>query len=279
MANGSNVKFYISADIEGVGGLGHFDSGTPGVFDYGEARVWMTNEVVAACEGARLAGCDEVIISDSHYDARNIIPDRLPDYAKLVRSNPRPLLMMEGVQSETVIGAALIGYHVGAASAEGLCPHTVSGGLFIDIMIDGQSVSETHISAYTAGEFGVPVLLATGDDAYVRHALDVLGALETVTTKTAISHTAAMTLPPAVCCDLIRQATRRAIEGRDSRRPSPRTWPAPVDLVLKRTRMAEWLAMTPMFERVNGYTVRARPNSARELCGLLTFLTQLTALK
>jgi D-amino peptidase len=273
------MKFYISADIEGVGGLGHFDSGTPGVFDYGEARIWMTNEVIAACEGARAAGCDEVIISDSHYDARNIIPDRLPNYTKLVRSNPRPLLMMEGVQSADVIGAALIGYHVGAASTEGLCPHTVSGGLFVDVMIDGKSVSETHISAYTAGEFGVPVLMASGDDAYVRHAREVLGELETVTTKTAISHTSAMTLPPSVCCDMIRDSTKRAIEGRASRRPTPRTWPATLDLALKRTRMAEWLAMTPMFERVNGYTVRAQPKSARELCGLLTFLTQMSALR
>jgi len=44
------MKLYISADIEGVGGIAHFDSGTAGNFDYGEARLWMTNEVVAACE-------------------------------------------------------------------------------------------------------------------------------------------------------------------------------------------------------------------------------------
>ena len=88
------MKLYISADIEGVGGIAHFDSGTAGQFDYAAACGWMTNEVVAACEGARAAGCDEVIVSDSHYNGRNIFPDRLPSYARLVRCWPRPLLMM-----------------------------------------------------------------------------------------------------------------------------------------------------------------------------------------
>ncbi|MBI1197808.1 MAG: aminopeptidase [Phenylobacterium sp.] len=273
------MKFYISADIEGVGGIAHFDSGTPGNFDYGEARLWMTNEVIAAAEGAHAAGCDEVVVSDSHLFGRNIMVDRLPDYVRLTRCWPRPLLMMDGVDEPDVIGAAFIGYHVGAASPRGLCPHTVAGGHFTDVKINGESVSETHISALAAGEAGVPVLLATGDDAYVEHAREVLGDIETVATKTAISHTAANTLTPSVCCDLIREATRRAVERRAEAKLYTRDWPVDFDLLLKGNRMAELLSMLPNFERVNGYTVRARPKTARELNGLLTFFYQMISLK
>ncbi|ODT89940.1 M55 family metallopeptidase [Phenylobacterium sp. SCN 70-31] len=273
------MKLYISADIEGVGGIAHFDSGTAGQFDYGEARLWMTNEVVAACEGAREAGCDEVIVSDSHYNGRNIFVDRLPSYARLVRCWPRPLLMMEGVQEEGVVGAVFLGYHVGAASAEGLCPHTVNGGVFSDMRLDGASISETHISALTAGELGVPVLLATGDDAYARHAVEVLGEVETVVTKTALSHTAADTLTPEVCCGLIREATAKAVKRRADFKPYDRPWPMNFDIAFKGNRMAELMAMLPQFDRVNGYTIRSRPKSAREMSEILTFLNQMVSLK
>ncbi|MFA7262469.1 MAG: M55 family metallopeptidase [Caulobacter sp.] len=273
------MKLYISADIEGVGGIAHFDSGTAGNFDYGEARLWMTNEVVAACEGAHEAGCDEVIVSDSHYNGRNILVDRLPSFVRLVRCWPRPLLMMEGVQEDGVVGAVFLGYHVGAASAEGLCPHTVNGGVFSDMRINGQSVSETHISALAAGELGVPVLLATGDDAYVRHATSVLGDIETVQTKVAISHTAATTLPPEQCCELIRKATARAVARRAEIAPYLSPWPVDFDMAFKGNRIAELLAMLPQFERLNGYTVRARPTSARELSRILDFITQMVSLK
>jgi D-amino peptidase len=274
------MKLFVSADIEGVGGLAHFDAGTVGVFDYPEARAWMTAEVAAACEGAREADCEAVIVADSHYDMRNILWDRLPTYVTLVRSPPRPLLMMQGVETEGVVGAALVGYHVGAASAEGLCPHTMSGGVFTDITVDGVSVSETHISAWTAGEFGVPVIMASGDDAYVRHARAVLGEdIETVVTKTALSHTSASTRPPQVCCADIRAAVARAVRNHGRRRPTRRDWPAQVDFILKRNRMAELLAMLPMYERVNGYTVRSHPASAIELSRALDFILQAVSLR
>jgi D-amino peptidase len=273
------MRFYISADIEGVGGLAHFDSGSPGQFDYGEARVWMTNEVIAACEGAKEAGCDEVIISDSHYNGLNIIVDRIPTYARLVRSWPRPLHMMSGADTADIIGAGLIGYHVGAAAMTGLCPHTFSGAMFVDVKLDGQSISETHISALQAGEVGVPVLLASGDDAYVIHAREVLGDIECVTTKKAISHTSAETLPPSICCDLIRAATKRAIVQRQRHKPIQRQWPAKLEIMFKGNRITELLGQLPQFERINGYTLCADMHSANEIAQIFSFLYQMASLK
>lgn len=273
------MRFLISADIEGVGGLAHFDSGTAGQFDYGEARVWMTNEVLAACSGAHEAGCDEVLIADSHYNGRNILVDRLPRYARLVRSWPRPDLMMSGIDAPDLIGAAFIGYHVGAAAMRGLCPHTVNGGLVADVKLDGVSISETHISAFQAWDQGVPVLLASGDDAYVAHAREVLGDIELVTTKTAISHTAADTLPPSLCCELIEAAANRAVARRHEIGPRATRWPADLDLLFKGNRITELLAQLPQFERVNGYTLRSRVTSGRDIAQIFSFLNQMAALK
>ena len=48
------MKIYISADIEGVTGVTHWDEADRQNSDYKEFKEQMTAEVVAACEGALL---------------------------------------------------------------------------------------------------------------------------------------------------------------------------------------------------------------------------------
>ena len=74
------MKVYVSADIEGVACVTHLAHVLPleGGADYQVARRWMTAEVNAAAEGAFGAGATEVIVADSHWDFRNILPDELP---------------------------------------------------------------------------------------------------------------------------------------------------------------------------------------------------------
>jgi D-aminopeptidase len=71
----------------------------------------------------------------------------------------------------------------------------------------------------------------------------------------------------------------RAVRNHGRRRPTRRDWPAQVDFILKRNRMAELLAMLPMYERVNGYTVRSHPASAIELSRALDFILQAVSLR
>lgn len=53
------MKVYISADIEGVTGVTHWDETDLGKEGWNTAREQMTAEVVAACEGALQAGATE----------------------------------------------------------------------------------------------------------------------------------------------------------------------------------------------------------------------------
>ena len=80
------MRIFLSADIEGVAGIAHYPSTGPGRFDYESGRRWMTQEVVAACEAAIEAGATEVLVTDGHGSAHNILFDLLPDCARLVRS-------------------------------------------------------------------------------------------------------------------------------------------------------------------------------------------------
>ena len=46
------MRFFISADIEGVTGISNWNETNKGHPDYSEFRALMTLEVTAACEGA-----------------------------------------------------------------------------------------------------------------------------------------------------------------------------------------------------------------------------------
>ena len=124
LAAQSGHKIYISVDMEGVVGVVTGDHLGPSGFEYGRAREWMTNEVLAAIEGARAAGATEFVISDSHDNGENLLLDRLPDDVTLIRSWPRPLMMMEGID-ETFDAAIFIGYHSSTNNPAGVRAHTL----------------------------------------------------------------------------------------------------------------------------------------------------------
>src|SRR5690242_11196230 len=91
------LKVYVSADMEGVAGVVSSDQLGPTSFEYERFRTFMTNEVLAAIEGARAAGATEFVVSDSHGNAENLLIDRFPREVQIVRGFPRPLAMMEGI--------------------------------------------------------------------------------------------------------------------------------------------------------------------------------------
>src|ERR1044071_2749170 len=106
------LKVYISADMEGITGVASVDQLSPASFEYNQARQWMTAEVLAAIQGAREAGATEFVVSDSHGNGESLLIDRFPADVPItiVRSFPRPLGMMEGIDS-TFVAVIFIGYH------------------------------------------------------------------------------------------------------------------------------------------------------------------------
>jgi D-amino peptidase len=114
------LKVYISADLEGVAGVVSPEQLGPTGFEYGAAREWMTAEVLAAIQGARDAGATEILVSDSHGNGQNLLIDRLPPDVRVIRSWPRPLMMMEGIDS-TFDAAIFIGYHSATTNPATAC--------------------------------------------------------------------------------------------------------------------------------------------------------------
>ena len=80
------MRFFISADIEGVTGINSWDETNKNNADYGEFRKQMTREVAAACEAAFAAGATDIVVKDAHDSGRNILASELPKGVQMIRS-------------------------------------------------------------------------------------------------------------------------------------------------------------------------------------------------
>src|SRR4030095_14474600 len=121
--------------------------------------------------------------------------EKLPKTILLVRSWPRPLMMMQGID-ETFAGAIFIGYHTGTTNPQGVRAHTISSARLADVQLQGRSVSEAALNAAIAGHFNVPVIMVSGDDAVVKETTNLLGDVEGVVVKWPLGFHSAKTIMP-----------------------------------------------------------------------------------
>ena len=270
------MKIYISADIEGVAGVASRDQGGPENFEYDKGREWMTGEVAAACEGAAAAGATEIVISDSHGNGQNLLLDDLPDDVKVVRSWPRPLGMMEGIQEGDFDAAMFIGYHAGATNTDGNLAHTLYGLAIRSIRINGEIAPEGYISAATAGDFDVPVVLISGDDVFVEETEGYLGNVESVVTKKASGTLSVCTITPTRSRELIREASQQAVGRIADIKPLKVTAPIILEVCFKHRLPAELLDYLPIVKRTDAFTIEYIAPDMSDVSRFLSFVTTYT---
>lgn len=250
------MRFYISADIEGIAGVSSRENLAPGRFEYEQARAWMTDTVLAACETLRDLGATEVVVSDSHGNGQNIRYEKMPADVQLVRSWPRPLGMMQGVELGRYRAALLLGYHAGAHNPSGTLSHTVNGDLFQEIRINGAPASEARISAAIAGHFGVPVVMMSGDDVAVAETKELLPDIATACVKTSYGFLSANSLPFAAAQTAVKEAIVEAVGRVEAVRPYVLAAPVELELRLRHRFLAEWLSYLPGVERTDAWSIR-----------------------
>ncbi len=265
------LKVFISADMEGVAGVVTNEQLGPSGFEYERFRHFMTQEVLAAIEGARAAGATQILVADSHGNGQNILIEELPPDVQLVRSWPRPLGMMEGID-ESFDAVLFVGYHASTTNPRGVRAHTLSSAHLTDVRINGRSVPEAGLNAAIAGQFGVPVVFISGDDAIVEEATRLLGSVESATVKWAYSFHSARTLTPQAASDLIRRKAEAALRRLGDYQPLKTSFPVQLEVQFKNYRAAEILAYLPIVERIDAHAIRFQARDMVEASKFLEFL-------
>jgi len=268
---GDGLRVFISVDLEGVAGAVTSEQLAPGGFEYQRFREIATEETLAAIEGARAAGATYFLVADAHGNGQNLLIDRFPDDVEIIRSWPRPLHMMQGID-ESFDAAFFIGYHSAATNEEGVRAHTFSSANYAAVTLNGMDMPEGGINAAIAGHFGVPIALVTGDNATVDEMVEILGDVEGVVVKEALGFHSARTLTPAAAQARIREGARRALERLDDFQPHVLDGPPVLELTFKNYRPAEVLAYLPIVERAGSRTIRHQAADMVEMAKFLQFV-------
>lgn len=206
------MKIFISADIEGITDVTHWDETDMDKAEYAYAREQMTAEVAAACEGALEAGATEILVRDAHGDARNLIHAKLPREVHLIRGwAPDPLMMMQGID-QSFQAAALIGYHSRARSNASPLAHTMTGA-WVRVTLNGQEASEFLINTYAAALFQVPVVFVSGDQGLCLEVNGLNPAIKTVAVKEGIGNST-VNIHPELAVERIRDGMKTALKGK-----------------------------------------------------------------
>jgi D-amino peptidase len=270
-AQDRRMKIYISADMEGVVGVVSNEQLGPQGFEYARFREFMTQEVNAAIEGAMAAGATEIVVSDSHGNGQNLLIEKLPRNVLVVRSWPRPLGMMQGVD-ETFAGAIFIGYHSATTNPEGVRAHTLSSARLADVRLKGVSVSEAGLNAAIAGHFNVPIIMVSGDDVVVKETTALLGNIEGAVVKWANGFHSATTMTPEASYALIRQKAQQAVTRIREFKPYKLMAPIELDVRFKNYRPSEVLSYLSIVERTDAHSIRFVGKNMVEISKFLTFI-------
>jgi len=205
------VKIFISADIEGTAGITEPGEGNRERPEYAEFRAYMTDEVVAACEGAKAAGATDILVKDAHASARNLILSKLPDYVSIVRGwSGHPDLMMFGLD-DSFDAALYTGYHDRAGADSNPLAHTLTGRIQ-RIVLNGAEASEFTLNALCAARYGVRSAFLSGDRGMCAAAAALVPGIVTVATSEGFGP-ASRSMSPARSVVAIREGVEAALSN------------------------------------------------------------------
>ena len=207
------MKVFISADIEGITGIGNWnetDKGFPTEYTWFQKQ--MTAEVSAAAAAAIQAGATEILIKDAHDSGRNLILDQLPELVKVVRGwAGHPLSMIQELD-DSFDALMFIGYHSRAGQNTNVLAHTMSSSRITRMTLNGYDLSEFHLHALAAAYYGVPAVFVSGDQGLCDEVKGINAAIETVATIRGEGNSV-ITQHPDLTLKMIKAGVAKALNG------------------------------------------------------------------
>ncbi len=228
------MNVLIAADMEGIAGIEDYCDCLPShPAAYARGRRQMTDEVLVAIEALRTGGAGTISVGDWHMVGTNVERERMPagvevrPIADLALDEAEP--SMAKAHGGPLDAVVMIGHHARTPSPKGFCSHTFIWGM--EVLLDGDSLSETQTYAQALGAEGIPILAAAGDR-WLLEEMEVgeLGSARLVTTKEGEGRGRANTVAPPDAHVALRSAIAGAL-SEPLEPPPSRSYPA--ELVVK----------------------------------------------
>jgi D-aminopeptidase len=244
----AGVNVLVAADMEGISGIEDYRDCLPShPAAYARGRRQMTDEVLVAIEALRAGGAKRISVGDWHMVGTNVERERMPagvevrPIADLALDEAEP--SMAKAHGGPLEGVVMIGHHAKTPSPKGFCSHTFVWGM--EVLLDGESLSETQTYAQALAAEGIPILVAAGDRWLLEETRDgELGSARLVTTKEGEGRGRASSVAPADAHVALRDAIATAIAG-PLEPPPPRDYPAELVIKVEGSEIARTVVAEP----------------------------------
>lgn len=268
------MKIYVSADMEGISTITSGDFLAQERSEYSRGRLLLTNEVNAVIKGILEHGDHQVIVNDAHGSMRNILIENLDERATLISGSPKKGSMMCGID-DSFDAAIFVGYHPKSGTFGNLS-HTINGGLFKSITINGKECGEYGMNAGVAGFYKVPVIMVSGDNYLKAEVHELTPKTTYVTVKEAISYTCAKAKHPNLVYNELSNNAKVALDNYTLVAPLDHG-KVNVDVQFKIPVYADIMELIPTVERTDSDTVSFEAENMVEAYKVITTMSNASA--
>ena len=242
------MNVLVAADMEGISGIEDYRDCLPShPAAYARGRRLMTDEVLVAIEALRAGGAGRISVGDWHMVGTNVERERMPEGVEV-----RPIADLALTEAEPSMAKAhggpldavvMIGHHAGTPSPKGFCSHTFVWGM--EVLLGGDSLSETQTYAQALAAEGVPILVAAGDRWLLEEMREgELGSARLLATKEGEGRGRAASVEPAEAHLALRAAVAAALAA-PLEPPPARNYPAELIVRVEGTEVARTMVVEP----------------------------------
>ncbi len=214
----SGKRIHVLCDLEGVSGVVNWDTDTgrdqP---NYQRSLRLATNELNALLRGLRWGGAEEIFVLDGHGEG-GLDLELITEDADVVIG--RPISYPYGLESGWD-GVVFFAHHAMAGTEDANLCHSWSHVSVVEVRLNDQPIGEIGWYIYSAGYFGSPAILVTGDDKACAEAQRLAPAIETAVVKKAVNTTTAICKPPTAAQNIIGRAAGHAMQRLSEMSPTP----------------------------------------------------------
>ena len=261
------MNVLIAADMEGVAGIEDYGDCLPShPRRYARGRRLLTDEVLVAVEALRAGGAGTISVGDWHMVGTNIERERMPagvevrPIADLALNEAEP--SMAKAHGGPLDAVVMIGHHARTPSPRGFCSHTFIWEM--EVLLDGEQLSETQTYAQALASEGIPILVASGDRWLLEETDEgELGSARLVTTKEGLGRARARSVAPAAAHAHLREAMAEAMTG-PLQPPPARSYPAELVIRVEGEEIARTTVVDPSDLLTEIATVFRAPQVSRE---------------
>lgn len=205
-------RVLIIYDMEGVSGIDREELTNFGNPEYAQGRRFLTSDVNAAVRGLVAGGAGAIWVQDGHgsgnSDEPDVLVDQMDPHARFDFRTWDYDPYSTGLDG-SLDAIVCIAMHA-RAGRQGFLAHTYT--LEPLFRVNGVELTETQIIALSAARWGVPVIMASGDDVLGEQLRTELPDLEYAVVKKALSLSRADPLAQEEVQRRIESAARQAMQ-------------------------------------------------------------------